>query len=136
MTAFVEVKVAELSAWALRYAVAVAEGLEEELRWHFREDGSVGNIWVDDHGAYWPDELWEIGGPLIEKYKPWLSPPVRDPDQNELYGWDAEIYDASGSEVVGHAIGCPSALVAVCRAVVLAKLGPTVSVPAELVGGV
>lgn len=129
----VEVKTTKLVGPALRYAVAAAEGLEEELRWCFEEDGSFGNIWTDDHGAYWPDELWEIGGPLIEKYNVWLSPPT----ECEPAGWDADVYAEDGSEGVGVRLaeGCPTALIAACRAIVAAKLGPVVGVPEELVQG-
>jgi hypothetical protein len=78
---------------------------------------------------------WSQGGPLIDKYKPWLSPPVGDPEDGDLYGWDAEIYGDDG-ELIADQDGCQTALVAACRAVVQAHLGDTVSVPAELVGGV
>lgn len=131
MSNFIEMKVGELAGAALDWAVAVA-GNEEPM--HIRD--SEPRLWNEDHSfGYSPSTDWEQGGPLVEKYKPWLTPPVRDPDPEEPYGWDAEIYDAAGHEVIGQAIGCPTALVAVCRAVVLAQLGPVVSVPAELVGG-
>lgn len=127
-----DAKAAELIGPALRYAVATAEGLGGELRWCFRDDGSFVNIWTDNHGSYCPDEDWELGGPLIDRHKPWVSPPTDYPD--EPIGWDAEIYDEAGNRVIGHAIAAPTALVAVCRAVVLAILGDVVQVPSELLG--
>jgi hypothetical protein len=122
---------ATLTGFPLRFAVAMAEGLAEEITWA----PSIMNpkrmcMWTDNHGCYDPDQDWGIGGPLIEQHKVWLSPPV---DDVEPTGWDAEIYGADDGAPVADQDGCQTALIAICRAVVQAKLGETVSVPAELV---
>lgn len=121
MTEFVEVKTAELIGPALRYAVATAEGLGDELRWCFNEDGAFRNIWTDNHGAYWPDEDWEIGGPLLAKHA------------IGFVGHDADNWLAFSSpcDVTHQGIG-GTHLIAACRLVVSAALGETVSVPKEL----
>ena len=142
MNEFVEVKTAELIGPALRYAVAAAEGLGDELRWCFNEDGAFHNIWTDNHGAYWPDEDWEIGGYIldrldgmkiqnnktvrnvtVEKLEHWYNS-----DPNAYRGWSVKLgHDSGRYEGRGD-----STLIALCRAVVAAKLGATVSVPKEL----
>lgn len=151
MSQFVEVKTAELSGPALDWAVAKATGwqlipvprdvdgahsgeviappdLGDDFR--FPPRGKIGPCYFLQK---WSTD-WAQGGPLIDKYKPWISPPVNDPDPEQPYGWDAEIYDEAGFDVIGRAIGCPSNLIAICRAIVAAKLGDVVQVPAELIG--
>jgi len=124
----VTVPAANLTGPALAYAVAVAEGLGDQLAWCFREDGSFGNIWTDNHGSYCPDEDWEIGGPLIEKHGVGIERVYRGA------GWGAWIslscYESNDPDAAG-----PTPLIALCRAVVLAKLGGAVQVPEELTRG-
>jgi len=142
MSEFVEVKTAELIGPALRYAVAVADGLGDELRWCFNEDGSFRNIWTDNHGAYWPDEDWEIGGPILAKLegmKIQNNKVVRNISIEKLEHWynsDPEVY-RGWSVKLGHDSGRyegrgDSLLIAMCRAVVSAKSGSIVKVPSEL----
>jgi hypothetical protein len=122
------VKISKLNDIALRYAVAVAEGYLErgELHWGMSTMQGVGMcLWTENCGCYDPVADWEIGGPLIDKHKIWLSPPT----ECEPLGWDAEIYDPTGYEVIGKAVACPTALVAVCRAVVMSKFGSKIDIP-------
>jgi len=119
----VEVKTAELEGAALDWAVAVTEGLNIHC---VMAGGFVVNC-----EEFSPSTDWAHGGPLIEKHRVWLIPPTEcDP-----IGWDADVYEENGDEGTGvRAIqGCPTPLIAACRAIVAAKSGNTVSVPAELV---
>ena len=80
-----------------------------------------------------PSTDWSQGGPLIDAYRIWLTPPTFD----ELYpdepsGWDADVYTKTrGSPMFVEM--CTTALVASCRVVVSVKIGRNVMVPAELV---
>lgn len=123
----VELKTADLIGKALDWAAAKAIGLPVFID----HQGWVRKL-PDDASAWRPSWNWSQGGPLIEQHKPWLSPPTGTNEDDEPYGWDAEIYSDDGFEKIAHIIGAPTALVAVCRAVVLAKLGATVQVPKEL----
>lgn len=128
MTKFVEVKTAELTGPALDWAVADAEGLVDNFEVLFRQI-IPGDAWVVRGGQkYHPSTDWAQGGPLIDKYRPdlqtargselvaYLNNDVTDP--NPLIDGRGETY-----------------LVALCRAVVAAKLGDVVRVPGELMGG-
>ena len=133
MSQFVEVKTAKLIGPALDWAVAKAVGLTEEKNGLRFDRAGRPTVSGDFAIPYQPSTNWAQGGPLIDKYKPWISPPVNDPDPEQPYGWDAEIYDEAGFDVIGRAIGCPSNLIAICRAIVVTKLGDVVQVPADLV---
>ncbi|WP_173476957.1 phage protein NinX family protein [Pseudomonas protegens] len=142
MTQMIEVKTAELVGPALDWAVGIVVhgkvyvfpdgGLcPPEGTISLKEDD--GTLWTNiggfHHGDQWrPSTDWTQGGLLIDQHQVWLSPPV---DDVEPVGWDAEIYGEDGATSAIQD-GCPTALIAVCRAVVQAKLGDVVSVPAEL----
>lgn len=129
MSQFVEVKTAELAGAALDWAVAMAEGWESyrpEAGWiksQFQKR-VVGPIPVfgDLHTHYSPSTEWAHGGTLIDKYNIWLSGPIGDRKE-----WSAAI-DLNNEEMRGE-----TALIALCRAIVAAKLGDVVQVPVELV---
>lgn len=129
----------ELIGMPLRYAVAIAEGYAGpplgSLHWGISLlDGNEMCLWTDEIGCYDPTEDWEICGPLIPKYNIWLSPPVGNTDPEDNDGWDAEIYTEDGQEdPAAHIIGCATAQIAICRAVVGLVLGDTVEIPEELV---
>ena len=136
MAQFVEVKTVELTGQALDWAVSRVEGVEYIKDYIVTtERNIIGEILSSSSTSnYRPSTDWAQGGLLLDKHKPWVSPPVEDPDPCQPFGWDAEIYDEDGREVIGHAIGGKTALIAICRAIVLSKLGDLVQVPAELVG--
>lgn len=118
----ITVKAAELTGPALRYAVALVEGLNEEFYWKL--DSATGGTatWTDDHGCYDPDENWQIGGPLFDKYVP-------------LFTLCNGMFRA---EIVGGVGFGATYLIALCRAIVAAKFANVngeLMVPAELVGG-
>lgn len=119
----IEVKTAELSGPALDYAVAVAVG-ESSPR-----AGLGGGGCVVAHGhtlhRYCPSTEWSHGGPLIVSRMVAIDypRPLRD---GELPKWVAQCW---------RPYGCGSGespLIAACRAIVAAKLGDTVQIPAEL----
>lgn len=147
MSKMIEVKTSELEGKALDWAVATAQGWElretysmmsPEDGWGRRAPGpdfQVRDPWKSWHNAdgspvsarfhlklkecdWHPSTDWSQGGPLIEKY------------QLRLVPYDAGYFSYTESmplEEVG-----TTALIAACRAIVAAKLGDTVSVPAEL----
>lgn len=135
MTKFVEIKTSELIGLPLDWAIAqiLGQPVEHYVNGNELQYDKKTCVIFKDMERWSPSLDWEQGGQLIDKFKPWISPPVNDPDPNEPYGWDAEIYDADGYEVIGKSIGCQTALIAVCRAVVIAKFGEVVKVPASLV---
>lgn len=131
MTDLIEVKAADLTGEALGWAVGKAEGLELELagpsgyitfyRVLRRRGGKAS--WV--YERYNPWENWALGGPLIDKHRVWLEPPVAS------FKYEALIYGADGA-LAAYSGQCDSSLIATCRAIVAAKLGDTVKVPKVL----
>ncbi|MBB1614484.1 hypothetical protein A9978_18765 [Pseudomonas sp. UMC65] len=128
----IEVKTAELIGPALDWAVAQIEGVKTimmaprkgEPKVPFALFGSLAlTIGGEDQSSYAPSTCWHCGGPLIEAYKLDLGAPL----ENKNGPWNA------GTEW-GHPQGYKgeTPLIAACRAIVAAKLGDVVSVPAEL----
>ena len=138
MSEFVEVKTAELVGPALDWAVAMAEGWAPDRP----QDGQIKSeyrrlvvgrcpVWGNPHNFYSPSTEWAHGGPLLDKY------------DIALNGGKTESVKGRGifATLSGVAEGEPNAcafgttrLIALCRAIVAAKLGGVVQVPAELVG--
>lgn len=114
----IKINTAELSGVALDWAVAEAVGLVA----YTQPDGPV---YRPDNGEEWtPSTDWSQGGPLIEKYQ----------IEIKWYGVDglAMWWNAWHQDIVQFQLG-DTILIAACRAIVAAKLGDTVDVPAELV---
>lgn len=85
------------------------------------------NPFRQDPQLFSPSVYWSQGGPLIDRYNPRMTPQV-------LGLKDEEPYCASiGTGDVIHFHCGATYLIAVCRAIVAAKLGDEVQVPAELV---
>lgn len=136
MTQLIEVKIAELIGPALDWAVAKVEGINSMML-PIRDDSNkepfalFGSMAFpigqrDDQQNYSPSTCWHCGGPLIEKYA--LAFMVNSwPDTDTK--WIAVDHERESCEQGS------SHLIAACRAIVAAKLGDVVSVPAELVGG-
>ena len=123
---FVEIKTSELIGGALDWAVGRAEGLDvrntKRSVWVRGTVPATGLRVCDD---YWmPSTTWEQGGPLIDKHIAELAFTYGGP------GFYARHRHKScdGDQQHGE-----TALIATCRAIVFAKLGDTVSVPAELI---
>lgn len=134
MTELVRIKTTRLAGPALRYAMAGALNLNEELRWAPALDTEMlgaFNLWTDNHGCWAPDLVWDIIGPLVTQYKPWISPPA---DPADIFdGWDVEIYDPKTGELAVEIRGCDSWTVALCQAIVTLEIGDHVMIPTELV---
>lgn len=96
-------KTNELTGAALDWAVAKCEGL-------LHDDGTVSDYWQ-------PSELWEQGGPIIERERINLEP-FRNIN-GEQWSADSE-WDS------------PTPLIAAMRCYVASKLGDDVDVPEEL----
>lgn len=126
----VERQVAELEGLSLRYAVAIAMGLGEEVRWAPSEISGIA-MWTDDHGCYDPTTLWEITGPLIEKYGIEvfcnLSAEQATRFKDASPDWRACMNRGRSK----HSFGV-TPLIAACRAIVASQLGATVQIPEEL----
>lgn len=130
MTDLIEVKTADLVGEALGWAVGKAEGLNLEL-----VPPQYGNPWrvfaryqgqaIEHTKRYNPWEDWALGGELIEKYVAMVR------------GFPNQMYQtlAIARVRISGALAWRSGktpLIALCRAIVAAKLGDTVQAPKEL----
>ena len=115
MSQFIEVKTAELVGQALDWAVAKAT-------WDGDINSEFNQLFLR---AFHPSTDWAQGGPLLETCN-WALP-----------------YRASSRQHIGKFESCTpggfphngnTPLIAACRAIVAAKMGDVVQVPAELVG--
>lgn len=119
----VEVQTAELACAALDWAVAVVEGVSVALC-----PPAYGNGWrvryelLHSQAKYSPSTEWAQAGPIIEQNDVGVGP-VRG-------GWAAHLGHADEPTDWHHAT---EPLVAICRAVVAHKHGPTVKIPKELI---
>lgn len=157
MSDMIEVKTADLIGLALNYAVGIADERELEL-----PSTAIGRQYVawcdpfvvkqegrpdfyDKTRRKWePSTDWNHCGPLIEEYdvelirfgeQAWYE---RDPQWNQKPCVGAVIRRAPYDTVSGdiHIEECMTGetrLIAACRAIVRAKLGETVQIPAALV---
>ena len=105
-----KIKTSELTGAALDWAVAKCEDL-------LHDDGTVSDYWQ-------PSELWEQGGPIIEREGVKLTP--RKPFHDD---WEAEFRWPQGGGV--NAFGS-TPLIAAMRCYVASKLGDDVDVPDEI----
>ncbi|POG01275.1 hypothetical protein BGP84_01290 [Pseudomonas putida] len=130
MTDLIEVKTADLVGHALDWAVAQAEGLEVFLvgpqynvprRVFWKKRGQA----LEWDVLYNPHEDWALGGELIEKY----AAMVRG-FPNQMYQTLAIARVRISGALAWRSGKTP--LIALCRAIVAAKLGDTVQVPKEL----
>lgn len=139
MTKLVRIKTLDLSGPALRYAMAGALDLSEELRWAPSSAKDMGgyNLWTDNEGCWAPDMVPDILVPLIETYRPWISPPSGDLHALEETGfpdgWDIKIYNQSTGEEMANVYGHRSWGEALCIAIVLIEIGEFVLVPDEFI---
>lgn len=140
MSKFVEVKTAELTGPALDWAVANVLGYEcGRLPVKYRALGCnttdglqyvIGQLYgasmVEEIKArfFRPSTDWSQGGPLRDKYDVGIEPGAPD---GLPYAY------VPGRDLEG-SFG-ETALIALCRAIVAAKLGDVVQVPVELGGG-
>ncbi|VTP12648.1 hypothetical protein PUATCC27989T_00460 [Phytobacter ursingii] len=123
-----KVKTAELSSWALDWAVATATGLTVILSvgevWkHFTEDelheGEESGLY-----SYRPSIDWVQCGHLIEQFNLNVSSP--------FFGCEAWANVQTGSFAGSKSWKGRTCQEAICRAVVASKLGDEVDIPDEL----
>lgn len=122
MTDLIEVKTADLVGEALGWAVGKAEGLDVYLE----PPGYNGVPWrvfvryqgqaIEHTKRYNPWEDRALAGVLVEKHCVCLD-------------FKCGLWSALGDEWIA---GCQTPPIAICRAIVAAKLGDTVQVPKEL----
>ena len=132
MSQFVEVKTAELIGPSLDWAVAVA--VAEFWEADRPQDGQIrkGDVYMlvgpfrliglSADKFYSPSTNWAQGGPLVDEFGVWLSDD------------ECEHIASTSPHVNEYIVIGPTKLVAACRAIVAAKLGDVVQVPAELAG--
>lgn len=142
----IEVKTADLIGPALDWATfcAIYTGIEPTI--HVIEEATIERkpfikpitfprtVHLSYSGAYgvtvpWhPSTDWECGGPLIDKHRfefEWVG--------SDWHGEPLEFFTACGCDMPADATSAgPTHLIAACRAIVRAKLGDTVQIPAEL----
>lgn len=122
----IEVKTADLVGPALDWAVAKSIGMavaHDFCSYFTVEDGTVnlGRAGIE----YSPSTDWGQGGPLFDLYDILLGGLTGKP-----YAVVNKFPNGCGVRQNG-----PTKLISACRAIVAAKLGETVRVPAALVGG-
>lgn len=133
------VKTAELSGAALDWAVAKVEGCDPVIAMECCGSGVQSGyesppeccghpetaLYLGRQGKWSPSTDWAQGGPLIARYNIDLNHMGTKGDSIEACLNDFDL-------MRGWVIEGETHLVAACRAIVAAKLGDTVSVPAEL----
>ncbi|HCG1294837.1 TPA: DUF2591 family protein [Pseudomonas aeruginosa] len=121
MSETVEVKTCDLEGTALDWAVAVIEGYD--LMKHPFRRAFIPNLGYCD---YSPSTNWTFGGPLIEKHMV-RTHYAADTEKRADAGCIAQTWRPY-AEAYGRTL-----LIAACRAIVTARLGETINVPAELI---
>jgi hypothetical protein len=125
----VKVEIANLSGGALDWAVAKAEGLDVALTPPNYGNGTSLVYIVGTEPLYRPSTDWAQGGLLIERHAITIAPYSVDSAGRPTY-WVAEPWGDCPLP-----IGGATALIAACRAIVIAKakIGVDLKVPADLV---
>lgn len=131
MSQFIEVKTAELTAQALDWAVSLVEGVEYIKDYIVTtERNLIGDLLSSSSTSnYRPSTNWAQGGPLVDKYHVDFSTQGVDEDASQSI--EATVQDFESMEC--WTTEGDTRLQAMCRAIVVAKLGDVVQVPAELV---
>lgn len=109
------VSVRKLTPFGLKYAVAVAEGLDI-MGIQLRESKNS-PLWVRGHYDFGfdPDTDHNLFYDLMIKHKAWVSPPIKDGDAP--VGWDVSIY--SDDDMIEYkAIGQPNPMIGLCQVIV------------------
>lgn len=121
----IEVKTAELSGAALDWAVAMTGAVTVEQNGLDLDARGRPTVGGDMRIPYEPSKNWGQCGPLIVSRMVAIDypRPLRDGESPEWVAQCWRPYGCGAGE---------SPLIAACRAIVAAKLGDTVQVPAEL----
>lgn len=128
-----EINVNNLTGPALDWAVGTAIGKPMVIRSPIGRPSEPVKVWeqVGDHGGvvwFAPSVNWGQGGPLIDKFKMSV---MSDEDTCDFVASIGTWRLFKKSHKTRWSRG-PTALVAACRAIVSAKLGPVANVPDEL----
>lgn len=130
MSDFVEVSTTELVGCALDWAVACSLNGSPEFFKAFGA-GILGKRILHEviKGRVSPSTNWAQGGPLRDEYRVALFN-ANGHGVVAVFGHDNEWLDieASAADAMG-----PTALIALCRAIVAAKMGDVVRVPKEII---
>jgi hypothetical protein len=123
-----KVKTSELTGVALDWAVAQATGANVRIH-TFEGNGAVQMVFDLENGhllaTYSPSNSWNQCGPLIEKFRIELR-------TSGVRRWYADkVFPHGAGEEDWCGFGY-TALSAVCRAIVTAKLGDEIELPSEL----
>lgn len=129
MSTMIEVRTADLIGPALDWAVAKADGLplSEEA---CQDDFILIGTGFGDLERFNPSTNWSQGGPLIEKHRLRAHPARSEGAWSVGWCFDSGVWNPRFEHWQGESL-----LIAACRAIVAAKLGDMVSVPADLVQG-
>lgn len=122
MSAFVEVKTQDLFGGALDWAVGRADGLDMSITPPNYGDGVALAFITGTDPLYRPSSDWSLAGPLQERHRI-NSGPLRDGT------WTASPLRPNASTTW---MNSESATVAICRAIVVDKIGMVVIVPRDL----
>lgn len=130
-----EINVNELSGAALDWAVGMAIGKPLVIRSPIGQPNSHRVVWeqVGDHGGvvwFAPSSNWAQGGPLRDTYGVALWDVTGGNVAATIRGESADFW-IDETELDADAVG-PTALIALCRAIVAANIGSVVNVPDEL----
>lgn len=147
MNDFYEVKTVDLVGAALDHAVAIAVGYrqdEEDCSAYWAPDGgeviSISKCGVEEGFGYRPSSNWAHGGPMLELVGAVVSfgdewqAFLKDGKAVRSSGFGASYLDVDSGNGDADGVG-ETPMVAVCRAIVAAKLGDLVQVPARLING-
>ncbi|WP_236175966.1 phage protein NinX family protein [Pseudomonas pseudonitroreducens] len=121
--------------WAVLYALngdgpdwIVEEGVLFIVTTRDVRVGMDGIVEQEFYDPYRPSTRWDHGGPLIDKHRfefEWVG--------SDWHGEPLQFFTACGCDMPADATSSGSThLIAACRAIVRAKLGETVQIPAEL----
>lgn len=123
-----KIKTEDLNGIQLDYAAAVATGQQVDF------EADTGCLWFEERDVWFvwnPSTEWAQCGPMMERFSISCYQSA-DPTSGEVFHW------VGVNELVspGHRRGliADNPRVAICRAVVFAKLGHEVDIPDELAG--
>jgi hypothetical protein len=123
-----KIKTEDLISVALDWAVAKAENYADAEEWKVCT-GAKGERYLVARRTFthWPSRSWEQGGPIIERERIEVTPPISRHSNDQE--WMATNIDDSG---IGNLETGPTPLIAAMRCFVASKLGDEVDIPEEL----
>jgi hypothetical protein len=132
MSQMIKVDTADLSGPALNWAVAKETDASQVKVVEWGDGNTVSCVYQLADGGCWanhysPSTEWDQGGALIHRYGCDLNCVA------SANCWESACWDDDLPTPDLHLMEGETPLIAACRAIVAAKLGDTVQVPAELV---